>query len=234
MPRTTHTATARSGPPDLVKSQTDDADLVQRRRGQIVQAAVKLFSAQGFYKTTVQQIAAEAQISNGLIYHYARTKEDILLLALMSVLEGYKQELPRAIEQHEDAMDRLLAGVRAYCNVVDRSRDATVLAYRSTKSLPDGQREHIKQLEIETNRLIEDCIQACIDAGYFRQVNVSLSAYHFVSFAHAWALKHWRLATLTTKDAYIRDGFDFFVRALVTPKGWRRYQKSAQGLAGSP
>lgn len=214
--------------PDIVESQTGDAGLVQRRRAQIVQAAVKLFSKQGFYKTTVQQIATEAQISNGLIYHYARTKEDILLLALVSVLEEYKRELPLAIEQHADPMDRLLAGARAYCDVVDRSRDAAVLAYRSTNSLPDRQRGHIKQLEVDTNRLIEDCIQACIDAGYFRQVNVAVSVYHFVNFAHAWALKHWRLASLTSKDSYIHEGIEFFLRALVTPKGWRRYQKLTQ------
>lgn len=219
---------AANSPSDLVESQTDDAGLVQRRRAQIVQAAVKLFSEQGFYKTTVQQIAAQAEISHGLIYHYARTKEDILLLALVSVLEGYKRELPLAIEQHQDPLDRLLAGVRAYCEVVDRSREATVLAYRSTKSLPERQRQHIKQLEIETNQLIEECVQACIDAGYLRQVDVALTVYHFVNFAHAWALKHWRLATLTDKEAYIRDGFDFFLRALVTPKGWRRYQKLAE------
>ncbi len=231
MRKSNSTPTTGNLSPDLVESQTDDAGLVQRRRGQIVQAAVKLFSAQGFYKTTVQQIAAEAQISNGLIYHYARTKEDILLLALVSVLEGYKQELPPAIEQHEDPMDRLLAGVRAYCDVVDRSREATVLAYRSTKSLPDTQRAHIKQLEVETNRLIEECVQACIDAGYFRSVDVPLTVYHFVNFAHAWALKHWRLAALTTKENYIREGFDFFLRALVTPKGWRRYQKLSQATA---
>lgn len=229
MGRTSYTKIA-STDGGLVKSQTDDPDLIRRRRAQIVQAAVKLFSKQGFYKTTVQQVAEKARISSGLVYHYARTKEDILLLALVSVLEGYKNELPKAIGRFEDPLERLQAGLRAYCDVVDHRREATVLAYRSTKSLPARQRETIKQLEVETNRLIEACLEECIAAGYFREVNVRLTTYHFVAFAHTWALKYWRLASLTTLDEYFHEGFDFFVRALVTPKGWRRYLKlSAHG-----
>ncbi|NKE68885.1 TetR/AcrR family transcriptional regulator [Ramlibacter sp. RBP-2] len=217
----------------FVKSQTEDAELIRLRRGQIVQAAVKLFSERGFYRTTVQQVAEKAHISAGLIYHYARTKEDILLLALVSVLEGYKNELPNAMGQFEDPLERLHAGVRAYCGVVDHRREATVLAYRSTKSLPGRQREAIKQLEVETNRLIEACLEECIAVGYFRDVNVQLTAYHFVTFAHTWALKYWRLASITTLDDYFREGFDFFVRGLVTPKGWRRYLKLADAASAA-
>lgn len=212
--------------PGFVKSQTTDAALTQLRRSQIVAAAIKLFSKNGFYRTTVHDIARKAKVSSGLIYHYARTKEDILLLSLMSVLEGYKQELPPAIAQAEDPLDRLFACLKAYCSVVDESREATVLAYRSTRSLPENQRELVKQLEVQTNQMIERCLQDCIDAGYFRNVDAQLTTYHLVSFAHTWALKHWRLASLTTQEEYLRQGFDFFVRALVTPKGWKRYLKS--------
>jgi AcrR family transcriptional regulator len=58
-----------------------------KRRGQIVPAAVALFSERGYYRTTIQDIARRAGVSTGLIYQYAQTKEDILLLSLMSVME---------------------------------------------------------------------------------------------------------------------------------------------------
>ena len=37
-----------------VRAQVSDVTLVQQRREQIVEAAVELFSKQGFYRTTVQ------------------------------------------------------------------------------------------------------------------------------------------------------------------------------------
>lgn len=53
-----------------------------------------------------------------------------------------------------------------------------------------------------------------IDAGLFREVDVALTTYHFVNFVHTWALKHWRLKTLTEKEEYIRQGVRFYSQSL--------------------
>jgi AcrR family transcriptional regulator len=49
-------------------SRVGDADLVERRRAQIVEAATRLVARQGFAKTVVRDIAEEANISVGLVY----------------------------------------------------------------------------------------------------------------------------------------------------------------------
>lgn len=208
-----------------VKSRVTDEVLVQRRRAQIVAAAVELFSHQGYYNTTIQDVARKAGVSSGLIYQYVSDKEDVLLLALMSVLDLYRQEIPRALEGVTDPLDRWFRAVEAYCRVIDRHRPAAILAYRSTKSLPPDRREAVKQSEIETNGLIAACIRDCVAAGLFRPVNVNVVTYQVVGFAHTWALKHWRLKELCTLDEYVASGFDFLAHALLTPKGWRHYRK---------
>jgi AcrR family transcriptional regulator len=208
-----------------VKSQVTDEALVQRRRGQIIAAAVELFSHQGFYRTTIMDIARKAGVSAGLIYQYVTDKEDVLLLTLLSVLDSYKQEIPLALEGLTDPLERFFAAIAAYCRVVDQRREATVLAYRSTKSLPDDRRQLIKQHELDTNELIARCLRDCIEAGLFRPVKVDLATYQMVTFAHGWALKHWRLKELCGLEDYIAEGLDFFAHALLTPKGWRRYRK---------
>jgi AcrR family transcriptional regulator len=218
-----------------VKSRVTDEALVQRRRSQIIAAAVELFARQGYYNTTILDVARKAGVSSGLIYQYVSDKEDVLLLALMSVLDLYRQEIPRALEGRSDPMERWSAAIRAYCRVVDQHRVATVLAYRSTKSLPRDRREVIKQSEIQTNALIAGCLRACIAAGLFRSVNVDVVTYQIVTFAHAWALKHWRLKDLCTLEEYISSGLDFFAHALFTPAGWRHSRKllaPAEGALG--
>ncbi len=149
----------------------------------------------------------------------------MLLLALLSVLESYKREIPPALAGVSDPLTRCWVAVDAYCRVVDSRRDATVLAYRSTKSLPKARRELIKQAELETNELIARCLRDCVDAELFREVNIELATYHFVTFAHAWALKHWRMRELCTLEQYIDEGLDFLLSALLTPKGRRQYRK---------
>lgn len=218
-------AAPRSFDATVVKSQVTDVALVQRRREQIVAAAVELFSVQGFYRTTMQEIARKAGVSTGLIYQYAETKEDVLLLGLMFVMERFRRELESSRGEGTEPLSRLYAALDTYCRVVDRHPEATVLAYRSTMSLPREYREYIKQAELATNELIAERIRACIEAGLFRDAKVELLTYRLVLHAHGWSLKYWRLSEFATIDEYIDEGFDFFVHALATRKGKSQYAR---------
>lgn len=202
-----------------VKSQVTDLDLVRQRRAQIVAGAVQLFSEKGYYRTTVQEVAQRVGVSAGLIYQYVQDKEDLLLLSILDVLDSYADEIPRALDGVSGPLERCQAAFVAYCRVVDTRRESTILAYRSTKSLPPERRKFIMNAEQETNRLIGVCIQDCIDAGLFRPVDIDLATYQLVMYAHAWALKHWHFVHRFDLETYISQGLDFFLRALLTDKG---------------
>lgn len=207
-----------------IKSQVTDEVLVQRRRQQIVDAAVELFSSQGYYRTTVQEVARKAGVSTGLIYQYVEDKEDILLLSILDVIDSYQQEIPAALAGVEDPLQRMRAALAAYCRVVDQRRLATLLTYRSARSLSSERRQLIKVAELDSNRLIADCVRACIDAGLFETVDVDFITYQLVMFAHTWALKHWRLAELYSLEEYIDNGFRLYMRACLTEAGWQRFR----------
>ena len=48
------------------------------RRRQILDAAVRVFARQGFHTCRVADIADEANVAYGLVYHYFRSKEEVL------------------------------------------------------------------------------------------------------------------------------------------------------------
>jgi TetR/AcrR family fatty acid metabolism transcriptional regulator len=48
------------------------------RRDQILEAALEVFSRRGVFATRIADIAAEAGVAYGLVYHYFRNKEEIL------------------------------------------------------------------------------------------------------------------------------------------------------------
>jgi AcrR family transcriptional regulator len=52
--------------------------IVEDRREQIMGAALRVFSQKGFERTTNKDIAQEAGITPGLIYHYFESKDDLL------------------------------------------------------------------------------------------------------------------------------------------------------------
>ena len=207
------------GSPAHVASVVSDPALVAERRGQIIRAAVKLFSKQGYYTTNIQSIAREAGISTGLIYQYFRDKDDILFLTLKLVLETYEHEIPPRLEGVKHPVERLCMALWAYCLIVDGLRDATVLAYRSTKSLRADRRALVMEDETRTNRLIETCIHACVTGGYLRRVNEYLLAYQCVMFCHAWALKNWAYRGRYSLARYVEEGVKLLVEPFVTAKG---------------
>jgi AcrR family transcriptional regulator len=54
------------------------AEQAARRRAELLAAALKLFAARGFRGTTIQDIAVETGTAPGLVYHYFRSKEELL------------------------------------------------------------------------------------------------------------------------------------------------------------
>jgi TetR/AcrR family transcriptional regulator len=55
---------------------------VEDRRQQILEAALRVFSQKGFIQATNKDIAREAGITPGLIYHYFENKEKLLKAAI--------------------------------------------------------------------------------------------------------------------------------------------------------
>ncbi len=53
------------------------APAVDRRR-QILDAAIRVFARQGFHSTRVSDIADEAGVAYGLVYHYFKSKDEVL------------------------------------------------------------------------------------------------------------------------------------------------------------
>ncbi|MEN8905898.1 MAG: TetR/AcrR family transcriptional regulator [Clostridiales bacterium] len=61
------------------------AKRIERIRGEIMDAAVKIIGKKGFKNTTTKEIAAKADMAEGTLYNYFKNKEDILL----SIAERY-------------------------------------------------------------------------------------------------------------------------------------------------
>lgn len=211
---------------DQLSSSVSNPKLVKRRRELIVRSAIAQFSAKGYYKTTIQDIARDAGFSQGFIYQYFKDKEELLFFALQVVLRKYLEEIPRRTATTRHPLDRLCATITSYCQVNDEARDATVLAYRSSRSLPKEKRQVLQRLEEETNRFFHAPLSDAIESGLIADLNTDLMVYQYIHFCHGWALKYWHFGSRYTVDEYIHGGLQLLVRPFLTDKGrayWDKY-----------
>ena len=98
---------------------------------QILEAAVRVFARQGFYQSTIAQIAKEAGVADGTIYLYFKNKDDILVqffsYRTKQVFESFREEVDRA----QTSADKLRNLVRRHLAEFQRDR---VAAWRKIKS----------------------------------------------------------------------------------------------------
>jgi len=96
----------------------------QRTRGQIIDAARRLFAQHGFAKTTVEAIAREAGVSSQTVYASVGSKRGIVLALLDRMeVEGGNEELRRELGSSKDPKRQLRAIVRFNRRLFERGQD---------------------------------------------------------------------------------------------------------------
>lgn len=191
------------------------ADRVRRRRTEILRAAAALFQEAGFHSVTTHAVAERAGISVGLIYQYFGNKEEVLRAVIVDILGDFRDLVPPAMDEAgTDPEARLRKGFAALVRVIDEKREATVLAYRESKTLSAEGRAEVKKLEVETAEPFRLAIVDGIRSGVFREVDADLVVHNLVLAAHGWALKHWRLVEWLDRDTYIECELDLALAAI--------------------
>ena len=230
---------SRKAAPKKSGPSPQDADKLpgkasEGRRDQIVKAAVRLFSENGYFETTIDDIAKEADVSKGLIYLYFKDKHDLLFYALRFVLEIYEKDISSLLGKYSDPLAMLRMALRTYCHLVNDHKQETVLAYRSTKDLATAERSHVKLQESKSCRILRNCLEACIHNGILTPVNIDIMVYQYVMFSHTWALKNWAFRDKYSFDEYLADGEKILIDNLLTDYGREISATSAQESSVAP
>ncbi|MDI7740918.1 TetR/AcrR family transcriptional regulator [Lysinibacillus fusiformis] len=178
----------------LVKSSIKDEGLIEIRRKQIVDGALKLFKEKGFHRATTREIAKAAGFSIGTLYEYIRTKEDVLYLVCDNIYHQVMQRLSQ-ISTSSGTIEELKEAIQQYFLLIDSMVDEFTIMYQETKTLPKDAQSYVLQKELEMVALFEKILKACVQSG---RLNVSdkevfLAANHIVVQGQAWAFRKWAL-----------------------------------------
>ncbi len=84
-----------------------DPDLQDRRRRELLLAAIDLFARKGFSSTEVQEIADAAGVAKGTVYRYFESKEALFLAAADLSMRELTEWIDRAVERCVEPVERL-------------------------------------------------------------------------------------------------------------------------------
>ncbi len=163
---------------------------VEDRREQIAEAAMRVFAQKGYVRATNKDIAREAGITTGLIYHYFDNKEALLkaIVEMRSPVQLLHSLSPQMLDSPPETM--LSSLLLQMFNMVESEQFVQLLRVflpeaihnpgLSSVGLPSYQ---------EAARFLEDYLATKMDSGELRRADPSMVAQALMSGVMGFVLR---------------------------------------------
>lgn len=147
----------------------------EERRRQLLAAAQRLFAAQGYEKTTIKEICAMAGVAQGLIYHYFRSKEEMLRVILDE--QSFLPALRRLLSVPPDRpAAEVLRDVAIGFAALLREREELLRLVSREAQVNRTVASVLQQLIYESVELMAGYMEARVAAGELRPHDVRVTA----------------------------------------------------------
>lgn len=145
------------------------------RRGQIMAAAKKVFSAKGFNGATMEDIAREAELSSGTLYLYFRGKDELYATVNVELQKYMRQRVQELADIQEmnpaeklEALSQVLYEIYEY----DPSMTRNVLHLQASETLQNLSQETLDTINgilAQTLSPFSKIIEEGMREGYFEE-----------------------------------------------------------------
>ncbi|MGH3380194.1 MAG: TetR/AcrR family transcriptional regulator [Actinoallomurus sp.] len=187
--------------------------LASERREHLVRLAAELFAEKGYQATTVRNIADEAGILSGSLYHHFDSKESIVDEILTSFFDELTAANKVALERGGDPRTVLSELVRVGFGTLVPHRAAIMVMQNDWNYLKQFDRfDYLSRSEEETERIWVGQIAKGQETGLFRDDIDARLTYRMIRDT-IWVAVRWfqpggRLDAQGLTDHYIKVLFD--------------------------
>lgn len=147
----------------------------EERRTQLIDTALAVFAAKGVDGATVKDLSEAAGVAQGLLYHYFRSKDDLLRAALER--HYFLPELQRITSHDRDrpAAQVLQEVATGFLAMLREHRHLVQVMVRELSSQPIIA-ERLERGQREGVRLLSGYLQSRVDAGELRPHDAEAAA----------------------------------------------------------
>lgn len=147
------------------RREREKEDQKRRRRQEILEAARTLIRAKGFAKSTMEDVAREAELSPGTLYLYFKNKDELFASLSLDLLESILGGLEKACAEDAPMEKRFEAVKQAFCEGYrfDPSVLLNLFNLQTGKQFPNLSSEFLSELNRISARFVE------VLSGFFDQ-----------------------------------------------------------------
>jgi AcrR family transcriptional regulator len=213
--RKTSGGTATTSPKRQGSKRLPTSGPASERRDHLVKLAAEIFARKGFQATTVREIANEAGILSGSLYHHFDSKETIVDEVLSHFLHDLVGRYRAALEGGGDPRTTLSEMVRIGFGTLEPHRAAITVMQNDwsyLRSLPGDRFDYLVKAEDEVERMWVEQIKRGQAEGQLRPDVDPKLTYRMIRDT-IWVAVRWfrpggRLNTSSLAEHYITVLFD--------------------------
>ncbi len=205
---------------EMMGSYQEIVDKVGQQAGQkrweIVKAAAGLFIRKGTLNTGVRDIAEASGITVGTLYHYFKSKDDIITAFLDYAVIATNEFVKMTTEvlaklKPEEGMKRAL---RLYMEYTNEAQSIVLFWHQETRNLPPDQRKRLMDNDMVLASLFEKLIELGRQKGIYKIEDAALAAHSIIVLSDMWAFRRWWLGRRYTAEQYIDRQTEFILHGL--------------------
>jgi AcrR family transcriptional regulator len=176
---------------------------LEEKKDYIAKIAGDVFFAKGYQASSLQDISLKGNLSKAGIYHYFKTKEDILSYLLHNNTEqgikALKENLRISEKDRFDARKSFEELVRTYATYLLKNKKISLLVLRERHQLGGGNRKILLQQEKALFQLLKNELKKVQNLK--PEINLNLISFKIISMIH-W-MGYWLKdkGELTQKEA---------------------------------
>jgi AcrR family transcriptional regulator len=207
-------ATVRGNAVRSIPTSTKDPELIRDRRDQLIRAALDVFQEKGFHATTVRDIGRASGLTQGTIYNYVRSKEDILFLVCDRVVAEYISSMERAVAATGNPAAHLREALRGVTRVMIEQSSTILLVYHESHNL-DRRSLHSLLARVQgwINQF-EELVAEALGRESLPKARRGLLTNIVTFLPTLVALRGWSLPKELTDDQYTDGLVDFMMKGL--------------------
>lgn len=184
----------------------------------ILEAALKLFSEQGYAATATSQIAVEAEVAEGTIFKYFPKKMDLLRKTVYGFLEKYSAQivispLEKLFETYKDAAPEVLfkAIIKNRIDLFEKMGPMVQVILTEMQYHEEIRQIFIDGILVNGVDFGEHLISHFVEKGYFREVPYMIAFRSFMGSVGIMILQKKFIYATSTNDLTVDEEIDWLI-----------------------
>jgi len=152
----------------------ENARSVRNAREQVLEAAIRLFTRQGYFNTSIPDIVRESGISTGSIYHHFGDKEGIARALFDSLVARMEAAFDAIDREHDSARARCRAVIELLFRITEEEPE--VMSYMLFIKHREFMPEMAPVCSSKPFRHMRQMVEQGMQAGEIRQMDTMVAA----------------------------------------------------------